>query len=251
MYAVAAGIQGARVVSVPLDGASGFAFDRARVLAACDADVKIVFLCSPNNPTGNLLDAVAIEALCVDLAERALVVVDEAYIEFAGRASFAARLDRCANLVVLRTLSKAYSLAGARCGALLASVEIVELLRRIIPPYALPAPTVEAVLELLQPPQLAFARARIETILTERSRLADRLAASRSIVRVLPSDTNFLLVECTDAERVLDRARSARLVVRDVRTHPGLERHVRITIGTPEQNDRLAHALEPDPECVR
>ena len=100
------------------------------MLDACARGVKLLFLCSPNNPTGNLLDRAAIEALCEQLRDRAIVVVDEAYIEFAGATSLVDRLERYPNLVILRTLSKAYALAGARCGALLAHADIVSLLAR-------------------------------------------------------------------------------------------------------------------------
>lgn len=243
MYAVAAGIQGATIERVPLQAGAGFALDRERVLAACSRNVKLLFLCSPNNPTGSLIDSADIEALCASLAESAVVVVDEAYVEFSGRPSCVQLLPRYPNLVVLRTLSKAYALAGARIGALVASPDIVSLLRRIIPPYALPSPAVEAALTLLQPPQLAFAAARIETVLSERGRLAERLGRLPQIERVWPSAANFLLVECQNPDQILDAARSAHLIVRDVRRQPQLERCVRISVGTPEQNDRLSAAI--------
>ena len=136
-YAIAARIQGAAVREAPLR-VGDFGLDLAAVSEA-GQDAKLVFLCSPNNPTGQLLDEAAILELCHVLGAKALIVVDEAYIEFSRRASLASRLAEFPNLVVLRTLSKAYALAGARCGSLLASESIVGLLRRILPPYALPA----------------------------------------------------------------------------------------------------------------
>jgi len=243
MYAVAAGIQGAAVKRVPLRRDAGFALDREGVLAACTPDVKLVFVCSPNNPTGNLVERADVEALLGALSDRALVVVDEAYVEFADQPSFSEHLADHPNLVVLRTLSKAYALAGARVGALLAHPDIVGLLRRIIPPYALPSPSVESALALLGAPQRAFAAARIETILAERARVAAALRTTPGIKRIWPSDANFLLVECDDVAAVLEAARSANLILRDVRRQTGLEHCVRISIGTPEQNDRLLGAL--------
>ncbi|HEX7374360.1 MAG TPA: aminotransferase class I/II-fold pyridoxal phosphate-dependent enzyme, partial [Steroidobacteraceae bacterium] len=160
-YKVAAKIQGAQVVEVPLLR-PGFQLDTEAVIAA-GRRAKIVFLCSPNNPTGNLLDEGAMLRVCRELAGTALVCIDEAYIEFAGRPSLAARLGEFPNLVLLRTLSKAYALAGARLGTLLASEEIVGLLKRIIPPYAIPASTVEDVLRLTEAPQRAGSAARIRT----------------------------------------------------------------------------------------
>jgi histidinol-phosphate aminotransferase len=135
-YKVAAQIQGAKVCEVPLSR-DGFQLDADAVIAA-GRSAKIVFLCSPNNPTGNLLDEAAMLRVCRELAATSLVVLDEAYIEFSGRASLVARLAEFPNLVILRTLSKAYALAGARLGTLIASEEIVGLLQRIIPPYAIP-----------------------------------------------------------------------------------------------------------------
>jgi histidinol-phosphate aminotransferase len=142
MYAVAARIQGASVREVPLLASQGFALDADAVLAACDANTRIVFLCSPNNPTGNVMDPASVRKILEALAGRALVAVDEAYIEFCGDASLARRLADHPHLVVLRTLSKAYGLAGARVGSLIASTEIVQLLAKVIPPYSIPQLTI-------------------------------------------------------------------------------------------------------------
>ena len=244
MYAVAAGVQGAAVIEVPLVRERSFALDAAGVLQACRGPVKLVFLCSPNNPTGNLLDAAAVEQLCTKLAGRALVVLDEAYVEMSGAASFSARLAAHDNLVVLRTLSKAYALAGARCGVLLGHADVVSLLRRIIPPYALPAPTIDAALRLTRPEHRAELARRVEVLRAERGRLAAALERCPLVQRVFPSDANFLLVECRDAQRVLDAVASVGLLVRDLRRAALLGEHVRISVGTPEQNARLLAALE-------
>jgi histidinol-phosphate aminotransferase len=241
-YKVAARIQGAGVIEVPLLG-DGFALDLPAVLEA-GRRAKIVFLCSPNNPTGNLLDEGALLEVCRSLAGRALVCVDEAYIEFAGRASLASRLAEFPNLVVLRTLSKAYALAGARLGTLIASEDIVALLKRIIPPYAIPSSTVEEVLALTEAPQRAMAAARIRTLLDQRARAVPRLTAMRNVVRVFASDANFVLVQFRDARRALEAGKAVGLLVRDFSSAPGLEGCLRISIGTPEQNERLLAALE-------
>ncbi len=241
-YRVAARIQGAGVIEVPLH-AEDFSLDPAAVIDA-GRKAKIVFLCSPNNPTGNLFDEAAILEVCGALASSSLVVLDEAYIEFSGRTSLASRLAEFPNLVLLRTLSKAYALAGARCGALLASHEIVALLTRIIPPYALPASTVEAVIALTAGPHRAQAVARIHTLLEERERMRARLTAMPRVRRVLPSDANFLLVEFRDAQAALASARLVGLLVRDFSTHSQLRGCLRLTVGTPEQNARLLAALE-------
>jgi histidinol-phosphate aminotransferase len=241
-YKVAAKIQGAGVLEVPLLR-HGFALDTDRVIATGRL-ARIVFLCSPNNPTGNLLDEDAMLHVCRELSNQALVVVDEAYVEFCGRASLSSRLAEFPNLVLLRTLSKAYALAGARLGTLLASEDIVGLLRRIIPPYAIPASTVEEVLALTEAPQRAGAAARIRTLLDERERMAARLACCANVAQVFPSDANFLLLECRDAKRFFDAGKAAGLIVRDFSAYPGLAQCLRVSIGTPQQNERLLAAVE-------
>jgi histidinol-phosphate aminotransferase len=244
MYTVAAQIQGAQVLSVPLKIDDGFALDESAVLKAATAShVKIVFLCSPNNPTGNLLDARAVVRISQGLAGRALVVVDEAYLEFSGDESLARHVPRRSNLVVLRTLSKAHGLAGARLGALIADPEIVKLLRKVIAPYAITQLTIEAVLRLLDPSGRAAFDKRIEMIRAERSRVSRALAALPAVSRVWPSAANFVLAEFRDAVTALARARNARLLVRDARGYAELGSALRITIGASAQNNRLLQAL--------
>jgi histidinol-phosphate aminotransferase len=242
MYSVCARIQGADVVQAPLLAAHGFALDADAVLERCAPGVKLVFLCSPNNPTGNLLDEAQILALTRRLAGRALVVVDEAYLEFADRPSLGRLIAQLPNLAVLRTLSKAYALAGARCGTLIADPDIIALLRKIIPPYAIPQLTLEAVLRRLRPEALAEAGARMKVLLAERQRLMVALPRLTRVTKVWPSDANFILAEFDDAGAALARGREAHLLVRDARGYPGLGRALRITVGTPEQNGRLLEA---------
>jgi histidinol-phosphate aminotransferase len=243
MYKVSARIQGAGVVEVPLLKERGFALDTQAVLDAWRGGVKLVFVCTPNNPTGNLLERAAIESLCEQLHDRAIVVVDEAYIEFAGVASLKDRLERYPNLVILRTLSKAYALAGARCGALLAHADIVSLLARVITPYSLPAHTIEAVLRFTDASHRAESQQRIGVIRSERARLSEQLARLPAIRRVWPSDSNFILVDCIDPDRVLRAAAAVGLIVRDPRSQPGLGSSLRISVGTTDQNDRLLQGV--------
>ena len=242
MYSVSARIQGAQVLPVPLLANNGFALDEQALLDSCSAAVKLIFLCSPNNPTGNLLDEATILRIARRLASRALVVIDEAYIEFAARPSLARLVSELPNLAILRTLSKAHGLAGARCGALIADPEIITLLRKIIPPYAIAQLTLEAVLDRLTPAARAESRARLEVLLAERERLSRALPRLTGITRVWPSAANFVLAEFADAGAALARAREARLLVRDARGYPGLGSALRITVGTPEQNGRLLEA---------
>jgi len=244
MYRFAADLQGAGVVRVPLRAEAGFALDPDAVLAACDGTVKLVFLCSPNNPTGNLMQAADVERLLVALAGRALVVVDEAYVEFASSPSLVPWLAGYPNLAILRTLSKAHALAGARCGAVLASPQVTGLLRRMIPPYALTSPTIEAVLDALTPAALAATTGHLRDLRRERARVAGRLAQAPGIRQVWPSEGNFVMVRCEDAGRTLAAGIAGGLLVRDLGGYPELPGCLRVTIGTAEQNDRLLSALE-------
>jgi len=243
MYAVAARVQGATVIEVPLQRAAGYRCDFVTLQQQCGQGVKLVFLCSPNNPTGNRFDADAIVALARSLQGRALVVVDEAYVEFADGASLIGQIAAQPGLVVLRTLSKAYALAGARCGALIAHADVVTLLRKVIQPYAVTQLTIEAVFRMLEPAALAEARAHSATIKSERARLAAALRALAGVRQVWPSEANFLLVEFDDAAAALRRAHAAGVLVRDLRAAPGLEHALRISVGSPEHNDRLLASL--------
>jgi histidinol-phosphate aminotransferase len=243
MYAVAARIQGADVVTVPLRINSGFSLDVEEILAQCSPSVKLVFLCSPNNPTGNRVSEADILRIAERVEGRALVVVDEAYIEFAAAESLIRRIKDLPQLAVMRTLSKAHGLAGARCGTLIANPEIITLLRKVIPPYAITQLTVEAVLKLLEPAQIAIMHSRITEIRSERARVSQAVSQLPGTRHVWPSDANFFLAEVDDPDRALRSARAANLLIREVRAQVGLPRSVRISIGTPAQNDRLIEAL--------
>jgi histidinol-phosphate aminotransferase len=241
MYAVCARVQHAAVVEVPL--APGFALDADAVLAALTPAVKLAFVCAPNNPSGAGVSLETVENLARGLAGRAVLVVDEAYVEFADGGSAAALLDRYEHLAVLRTLSKAWALAGARIGCLLAHPEVVALLRRILPPYPLPRPCVAAAMEALSPAGQAMTRERIGVVRAERMRLAAALRGLPGVREVLPSQANFLAVRFDDAGAVYRRLFEAGIVVRDVRRYAGLEDALRITIGTVEENDRVLAVL--------
>jgi histidinol-phosphate aminotransferase len=242
MYAVAAGIQGAGVINVPLRPDS-FELDVDAVLARVDASIKLVFVCSPNNPTGNAVPRGDLLRLAQGLADRALLVVDEAYVEFTAAASVAPEVGLHPNLVVMRTLSKSHGLAGARCGALIASPELIALARKVIPPYAITEMTVEVVAPLLQAAGIAAMRQRVATILAERSRLSVALARLPCVLRQWPSEGNFILADFSDPDAALQRVRAAGLIIRDMR-QALLPQALRISVGTPEQNDPLLQALQ-------
>lgn len=241
MYAVAAGIQGASVVTVPLLREKDFALDPGAVLAAVTPAVKLVFLCSPNNPTGQLLDREAILQVIEQLAGRAVVVIDEAYAEFAGAPSLAEELKSHPNVVLLRTLSKAFGLAGARVGVTLAAPELIAVLQKIIAPYPVPTPVTQAALAALAPDAIAAERRAVLEILGERRRVAEALARLPFVRHVWPSDANFLLVAVDDSARIMQLARTAGLVIRD--RSKDVPHTVRITIGSRAENDFALETL--------
>ncbi len=241
MYAVSARIQGAGVIEVPLT--HEFCLDADALLAAVTPQTQLVFLCSPNNPTGGTLSLDVVKRIAAELTGRALVVVDEAYVEFAGDVSVTSLLPQCTNVAVLRTLSKAYALAGARIGALIAAADVIALLRRIQAPYPLPLPCVEAALAALAPAAREEATAHVGISVCEREQLAKVLAVLPGVRAVLPSRANFLCVRFDNAAAVYHSLLDRGIVVRDVGAYPGLADCLRISIGTPEENAILVSAL--------
>jgi histidinol-phosphate aminotransferase len=243
MYQVAARIQGAEVIDVPLERARGWRLNPERLLAAWTPRVKLVYLCSPNNPTANLLDEAAVETVCTALAGKAVVVIDEAYIEWTEQPSATRRLPRHPTLAILRTLSKSHALAGARVGALIGPEPLIEIGRRVIPPYCLAQPTIEAALRALTPAEVAVTKSRIAALLAERDYLRAGLAASPRVTKVWPSDTNFLLVDSPAADQFLHAAVRGGTIVRDLRTNPALAQSLRVTVGARAENDALLSSL--------
>lgn len=244
MYAIAARLQNASLIEVPLDKNQDFAIDASAVAEACTATTRLVFLCSPNNPTGNLVPSATVAKLCAALAATTLVVVDEAYIEFAGAESCVGLIDQLPNLVVLRTLSKAHALAGARCGALIAAAELVEAIRPAMPPYALPTLTIDAALGALAPDKLQQTLQHIAMIRDARQQLKRDLDRLPIVRKTWPSEGNFILTEVMNSGAVLNVCRERGILIRDMGAQAGLDQHIRITVGTAEQNQRLLKTLE-------
>ncbi|MGH7546511.1 MAG: histidinol-phosphate transaminase [Gemmatimonadota bacterium] len=236
MYRIVAETHGARIRNAALDDA--FDVDPEALLAVAGG-AKAVFLCSPNNPTGNALGADRVTRLAE--AFDGLVVVDEAYVEFSERPSLASRTREHRNLVVLRTFSKAWGLAGARVGYLVADPEVVGYLNRVSLPYPLSVTSLRAAAAALtRVDEMEAKRARI---LAERTRLAARLAAMG--YRVFPSQANFLLVRVPAAREVYRRlAGEFGIIVRDRSRLPRLEDCLRVSVGRPKDTERLCAALE-------
>jgi histidinol-phosphate aminotransferase len=245
MYAVCARLQGARVVEVPLcDGPQDFKLDLDQVALAARAQrARLVFLCSPGNPAGGVLPADAILALARALEGDALVVVDEAYVEFADTPSLVPCVARQANLAVLRTLSKAHALAGARIGCLVADPAVIAALRRCQAPYPIASPCARLALAALSPEALRRTSRTIDGVRRERAWLIERLVAAPGIRRVYPSQANFVLARFEQVDAVFTRLLEAGIVVRRMGEHPQLGDALRITVGTRAQHLRMIDAL--------
>lgn len=245
MYAVCAKLHGTRVVEVPLvDANDGWHVDFAAVVEAAGSQpVKLVFLCSPGNPSGTLLPLHDIAALARRLEGRALVVVDEAYIEYAEAVSAVSLIAAQRNVVLLRTLSKAHALAAARIGSVIADADLIAVLQRCQAPYPLPAPCVELACRALEAAARAATSARVATVQAERAILLRGLQAAPGVRRAYPSRGNFVLARFDHAQAAFDRLIAAGVVVRDMRMTPGLGDALRITVGTPEQNATVLRAV--------
>lgn len=236
MYRTVAAIQGARTIEVPLDEEWQISPDEIAGTAA-----KVVFLCSPNNPTGNLIGEDAVARTLDKTRDRAVVVIDEAYVEFSGSESWAKRLDDHENLIVLRTLSKAHALAGARIGAMIARPELIELARKVLPPYPLPSPSVELAVKALSPALLDRTKSRVEKTLRIRGEVEARLERLPSVETVWPSDANFILARFREIDKVLEATRASGIAIRRIAAIPD---SARITIGALEEMEALLDVLE-------
>ena len=242
MYEQSAILQNVEVRKAMLD--KDFDLDLATIATCVDDNTKMIFVCAPNNPTANLMDADRIAQLCTTYNDKALVVVDETYIEFCDRPSMIKQLDSLANLVVLRTLSKSHAAAGLRCGGAVARADVTDLLQKILAPYPLPTPVIDAALTILRPENSAKLVAKRSDIIARRNSYLNRFAGLDDVVQVLPSDANYLLLLVRDAAHFLELARVAGIILRDQSHQPGLENAVRISIGSADEMELLFAALE-------
>ena len=241
MYGHYAEIQGAEVRTVETRPEADFAPTCDELLAACDENSRLVFLCTPNNPTGTSLSRDLLTSFLDARGNRSAVVIDEAYIEFSGERSMAELLDAYPNLVVLRTLSKALAFAGARCGAVMGPEAVIDMLNAIQAPYALSTPVVECVEDALSDRWIGEADRKVSQIISEREKLRAGLEASDLIRKVWPSSANFLLVETTNVDAIMNATREAGILLRYF--GGSLADCIRISVGTPEENAALIGTL--------
>ena len=235
MYSVCAAINDVEFRSVPLR--SDFSLPVEELLEAADAHSKLMFLCSPNNPTANAFEP---EQL-LQLVERfsGMVVVDEAYVDFSDKGSLKTYIDKYPNLIVLQTLSKAYGMAGLRVGLAIADEKVVSIFKQVKYPYNIGTDTLGFAEKNLE----MDITSQIEELKAQRNMLASELLKFRCVEKVYPSDANFLLVKVIRARELYDRLIADELIVRDRSTTKGCEGCLRITVGTPEENRKLLEII--------
>ena len=238
MYQVSADIANIAVLKIPL--VDNFQPDVPTILEAAGAHSKLLFLCSPNNPTGNSFDQEKVLELIKQFP--GIVVMDEAYIDFAAQASFLEQLEQYPNLVVMQTFSKAWGMAGIRLGMGFASTEIVGLFNKVKPPYNINQLTQEAALDQLE--QVQATKEGVAKILQERAALTDALQELSYVQTIHPSETNFILVKLDDPKAVYDYLVGEKIIVRNRSTVLLCAGCLRITIGKPEENEKLLQTLK-------
>src|ERR1700748_2496157 len=238
MYEVSANINDIKIKRVPLT--EEYQLNVEGIAEAIDEHTKLIFVCSPNNPTGNSIDRDDVETLLANF--NGLVVVDEAYINFSRQKTFIQELTEYANLVILQTLSKAWGLAGLRVGMAFASEEIIEVMNKVKPPYNINEASQQLALKALQ--NIEQVNSWIKEILTQRDKLVLELKNHDFVLDIYPSDANFILVKTTDANGIYDFLVKQGIIVRNRSKVELCEGSLRITVGPPEKKKILIKILQ-------
>ena len=237
MYGVCADINNVEYRQVNLE--ADFSLNAEKVLAAVDNNSKVIFLCSPNNPTGNLLNATEVEKILKGFD--GIVVIDEAYIDFSDKASWISKLNKYPQMVILQTFSKAWGLAAARCGMAFASEEIISFFNKVKYPYNINILTQKLILEKLE--QVEIKNNWVKEILSQRALMIEELEQLSIVEHIYPSDANFILVKVDDANLRYKQLVEKGIIVRNRNSVTLCENCLRITIGTAQDNKELLNAL--------
>lgn len=236
MYEVAANINAVELVKIPLTTDFQIDIEAVRPYLA-DEHIKLIFICSPNNPSGNLLNVNDIEYILQSFS--GIVIIDEAYIDFASQPSFIQKLDQYPHLIVSQTLSKAWGLAGLRVGLAFMSEEILLYYNKVKPPYNVNSESQKIALETLDNEDIFIKN--LQLLLSEREKMVESLRSLRFVKRIYPSDANFLLVEVEDANKIYEQLIDNKIVIRN--RHSVVNNCIRITVGSPEENQKLLSIL--------
>ena len=241
MYAFYVRVQQAELVECPLDKNNNFSLSLEQIRNSWQSNCKIIMLCNPNNPTGNLVSLEFIASACEHYRNRSLIVVDESYIEFTDKPSAVSLINRFDNLVILRTLSKAYGLAGIRLGSIVAQASTIEAINKITAPYTIPTPSLDLAQQALRDKQWFIAA--IKKIRIERDKLQTQLRKLACVEKIYPSETNFILIKTIYAQKIADYLTENNIAIRQFPPNSLLHQHLRITIGSEEQNSLLIKLL--------
>jgi len=246
MYRIAAQTQGAAIVGVKRHPETDFTLDVGGILQALDADprIKLVFLTSPNNPTGDVIDSSSLSRILAKTAGRALLVVDEAYAEYCSEPSAARLIADNEHLVVLRTLSKAWAGAGLRCGTVLAQKPVIDLLRRIIAPYPLAAPVTSLANRMLESGIMQRQQEMLQAVRSNKRRLVGMLQDRPFVVRIWPGEANFVLLKVFKPGELLSFCASRGVILRGYPNDPSLSDCIRVSVGSDEDLNALEAALD-------
>lgn len=248
MYGVNAASMPCDTVQVPLiQNENTYSLNTDEIIArAKDSAIKLVYICSPNNPTGGLMNGQDIEKIITTLRDDAVIILDETYIEFSGEKGFTPEIEKHPNLIILRTLSKSYSLAGMRMGCMIAADAdfIYSARTKGLDAYPLPVAAIEAAMKIFTPNIQKTAHQNIQKILDERVRMEGELKNSKHVRRIFKSDANFLLIEMNNAAEFINYCKDNSVIIRDFSNKAGTPDCIRLSIGTPEQNDRVLQLLE-------
>ena len=253
MYRIAATIQNARVIDVPRRVENSFAIDYEQLLDVIDAndDIKLVFLTTPNNPTGDLISKQQLESVLHACDEKALVVLDEAYIEFCEAESAAGLIEKWPQLVVLRTLSKAWAAAGLRCGAVIADPEVIALLQRVIAPYPLAATVIDAAMRCVSAEAKLAQEKFVKEIKQRRNSFYDFLSTCDAVEAYWESEANFVLLKVADAAGLTKWCAEQGIRIRDFSSQPLLNGCVRVTIGSEDELAELVRVVQAYAQEIR
>lgn len=238
MYEVAANINDVELLQIPLDENFQVSIDENLQKTLQNEDLKLVFICSPNNPTGNLIQQEAVDFILKNFS--GIVVVDEAYIDFADQESWISKLKNYPNLLVMQTFSKYWGMAGLRVGMAFSNPEIISLLNKVKPPYNISSLNQEAVLKTLK--SASEINIQLELILKQREQVISALTDLEMVKKIYPTDANFLLAEVDNANELYDYLVNEKVIIRN--RNSVVKNCVRITIGTPEENKKLIETLQ-------
>lgn len=248
MYSITAKIQGAEVVSVDLSKENHFKYDIDEVISQLTTQTKLIFLASPQSPTGNLLALEDLKIL-LNAAKQQVVVIDEAYIEFSQVPSASELIDSYPNLIVMRTLSKAYGLANLRCGAMLANEQLVKALRPVLTPYALAGLVVDAAYDALQENNLKRIKQFNQGMNLRKEKLVFNLKKQSFVKEIIEGAANFVLCRVTKAEQLVRFLTEENVFVRSYGANSSLAEYIRISVGSHQEIDSLIHTFNKYQAC--